>query len=191
MRVRTAEEAITAWAALATAACFLPAIAVGAAYPPPTVDSTPKEIVHYLAAHRTTLLVVFYLTALGWGGFLLIFAAGLRAILRRAEGGSGVWSSVMFGACIATGVTILTAIVPLELVVYRRRCRHRDLAHGDNASLDRPRRTPSGRDPSFLGDVVGVGRGLGSIWRAAEPRPTLAYDMAGLRRDRSAARMTS
>ncbi len=119
MRPGTTEEAITAWAALATGACFLPAVAVGVAYPTPPPDGPASQLAAYLADHRTTLLVVIQLTALAWGGLLLVFGAGLQAILRRAEGGSGVWSSMTFGACIATAVTILTALLPVEMAVYR------------------------------------------------------------------------
>ena len=94
----------------AVALLFLPAIAIGIAHPIPAPDTPAKDLVAFFAAHRTSLLVAFSLSGLGWGGLLIVFGGGLWAILRRAEGGSGLWSAIVFAACVATaaaGIVIL------------------------------------------------------------------------------------
>jgi hypothetical protein len=78
---------IAAYSALAVALLFLPAIAVGIAHPIPAPGTPANDLVAYLAAHRTPLLVAFSLSSLGWGGLRIVFGGGLWAILRRAEGG--------------------------------------------------------------------------------------------------------
>lgn len=112
------DEKITGTAALIIVLFMLPGIGVAAFYPQPTL-AEPTSLVAYLAAHRTALLASSYLAALGWSGVLCVFAGGLWAILSRAEGGSGVWSIVAFGACIATAVAIGVAITFWGVVIFR------------------------------------------------------------------------
>jgi len=100
---------ITAYSALAVSLLFLPAIAVGIAHPIPAPDTPANDLVAFLAAHRTSLLVALLLNGLGFGGLLIVFGGGLWAILRRAEGGSGAWSAIAFAACVATAAAILVS----------------------------------------------------------------------------------
>ena len=72
-----------------------------------------------MARYRSLVLASLCLSALGWGGVLLVFAAALYAVLRRAEGGTAVWSHVAFVGCAATAVAILTAITFVGIVAYR------------------------------------------------------------------------
>jgi hypothetical protein len=103
------ETRITAYSALAVAALFAPLMGVQIAHPFPPLTQ-PEELAALLAAHRTELLVGLCLSGLGWGGLLIVFGGGLWAILRRAEGGSGMWSAVAFAACVATAAAILIVI---------------------------------------------------------------------------------
>jgi len=50
---------------------------------------------------------------------LIVFAGGLWAILRRAEGGSELWSTVALVACVATAVAILVVYAVLGAILYR------------------------------------------------------------------------
>jgi hypothetical protein len=113
---REQERTITGWAALVVVVLMLPTIAVAVLHPTPPAASA---LVAYLAEHRSSILASIYLSALGWGGGLLVFAAGLYTVLRRAEGESAVFSLVAFGACVATAVAILTAVTLIGAVAYR------------------------------------------------------------------------
>jgi hypothetical protein len=110
---------ITAYSAIAVAVLFVPTIVNGVAYPMLGGDTSASELGAFLADHRTSLFITLYLSALGWGGLLIVFGGGLFAVLRQAEGGSGVWSTIAFGACVATAVTILAVYTLLVALVHR------------------------------------------------------------------------
>lgn len=63
----------------------------------PGGDPSPGELVDFYLANRTELLVQSVLFVLSAGAFLL-FTAGLRGYLDRAEGHSGRMSSVVYAA---------------------------------------------------------------------------------------------
>ncbi len=113
------EERVTGLAALGTVVLALPVFAIAVLYPTPPASAGAESLVENLAEHRLAFQVGLYLSALGWSGVLLVFAAGLWAILRRAEGDSGVWSLVAFGACVATSAAILVCILLAAALVYR------------------------------------------------------------------------
>jgi hypothetical protein len=112
------ERRITGWAAVAVVALMLPGIAVAVVYPAPSTAAAAALVAH-LTAHRFSVLAAIYSSALGWGGGLLVFAGGLYAVLRRAEGERTALSFVAFGACVATSVAILTALTLFGTVAYR------------------------------------------------------------------------
>jgi hypothetical protein len=110
---------ITAYSALAIAALFLPPIVIELAYPIPGTDASASELAAFFVDHRTSFLVSVYLASLAFGGLLIVFGAGLWAILRRAEGGAGVWSAIAFAACVATAVSILVADTIFLAITHR------------------------------------------------------------------------
>jgi hypothetical protein len=63
----------------------------------PTVDAPAAEVAAYFTQYRTEMLVQSLLMVLG-AGALLWFLGCLRAVLLRAEGGTGRLTSVAFGA---------------------------------------------------------------------------------------------
>ncbi|MBI1813866.1 MAG: hypothetical protein HYR72_02685 [Deltaproteobacteria bacterium] len=110
---------ITAYSALAIAVLFLPTIAIEIAYPIPGTGASASELATFFADHQTPFLVSVYLASLGFGGLLIVFGAGLWAILRRAEGGADVWSAIAFAACVATAAGILVADTIFLAVIHR------------------------------------------------------------------------
>jgi hypothetical protein len=112
------DRTTTGGAALAVVVLMLPAIVVAVLFPAPD-PATATALVAHLAGPRMAILVALYLSALGWGGALIVFASGLYAVLGRAEGESAVWSRVAFGGCVATAVAILTALTFIGIVAYR------------------------------------------------------------------------
>lgn len=114
----TDDRTLTGVAALAVVVFMLPAIVIAVLFPAPTPDAAAALVAH-LTDHRAPILAAIYLSALGWGGALLVFAASLSTVLRRAEGESAPWSLAAFGACVATSVAILTALTFLGVVTYR------------------------------------------------------------------------
>jgi hypothetical protein len=119
MDARRRVERITAFAALGTVLLMVPVVVVGLLYPAPTSSEPAAQLVTHLSDHRVVILLSLYLSALGWGGLLLVFAGGLWAILRRAEGDPGVWSLVAFGACSVTAAAILVFDTLFGAIVYR------------------------------------------------------------------------
>ena len=113
------EERITGLAALGVVLCMLPAMVFFSMYPAPQASLSVATIARHFDDHRSAILTVTYLTALGWGGLLLVFAGGLRAILARAEGESTVWATVAFGACLVTAALILVVVTLQGLIAYR------------------------------------------------------------------------
>lgn len=111
------ETRITAYSALTVAILFVPFMVAQAAHPfPPPMPA--NDLIAFLTAQRTELLVASSLSGLGWGGVLIVFGGGLWAILRLAEGGSGVWSAIAFGACVATAASILVALTLIMTLVH-------------------------------------------------------------------------
>ena len=98
-------------------AVYLVAIALAPALAPDS-GSTGVELVHYATAHRSQLLASYLLFALGLA-LLMVFAAGLYRIIRRAEGGDG-WLAMASVASVVVGAADL-------------RCRHRAV-HGRRVS---------------------------------------------------------
>jgi hypothetical protein len=112
------DERLTSAGAIATVVLMLPIVAVGVGLPGPSpADAT--ELVAYLRAHRAVLLAAIHLASLAWGGCFLVFAAGLRGILGRAEGDGGPWARVAFGGALVTAAAILVADTLLAAAVYR------------------------------------------------------------------------
>jgi hypothetical protein len=67
---------------------------------PETADPAQK-IAAYLMEQRSALLASMYAFGLGWCAVLLVYVAGLRVVLRSAEGGPGVLCSLGFGGGVA------------------------------------------------------------------------------------------
>ncbi len=118
MTITDRDRTIAGGAAVAVVALMLPAVVVAVLLPAPDPAAAAALVAH-LAEHRVPILAVLYLSALGWGGAFLVFASGLYAVLRRAEGESAVWSLVACGGCVAAAVAILTALTFLGIVAYR------------------------------------------------------------------------
>ena len=74
---------------------------------PETSDSAQK-IATYFVDERASLLLGMYCFGLGWCGALLVFVAGLRAVLRPAEPGPGVLSSLGLAGGIALAAILTT-----------------------------------------------------------------------------------
>jgi hypothetical protein len=113
------DDLITAFSALGTVVLMVPILAAITAYPLPSSNQPLSELVVYFSAHRAALLTIIYLSSLAWGGFLISFAGGLWAILRRAEGGNGTLSIIAFGGCIVTGGAILVFDTIFGALLYR------------------------------------------------------------------------
>jgi hypothetical protein len=74
----------------------------------PAAGAPATEIAAYFAQYRTELLVQSLLMVLG-AGALLWFLGSLRAVLLRAEGGTGRLTALMFGAGLV-GIGLQAAI---------------------------------------------------------------------------------
>jgi Domain of unknown function (DUF4386) len=85
----------------------------------PEADASAHEIAGYLAdsGNHTRNIVGAYLWVLGGLAFLG-FVAGLRAVLRRAEGGPGTLSSLVFGAGVVFTAVWSVSAVTLAAVAY-------------------------------------------------------------------------
>jgi Domain of unknown function (DUF4386) len=85
----------------------------------PAADASTQEIARYLAdsGNHTRNIVGAYLWVLGGLAFLG-FVAGLRAVLRRAEGDPGTLSSLVFGAGVVFTAVWSVSAVALAAVAY-------------------------------------------------------------------------
>ena len=85
----------------------------------PAPDASTQEIAGYLAdsGNHTRNIVGAYLWVLGGLAFLG-FVAGLRAVLRRAEGDPGTLSSLVFGAGVVFTAVWSVSAVALAAVAY-------------------------------------------------------------------------
>ena len=85
----------------------------------PAADASAQEIAGYLAdsGNHTRNIVGAYLWVLGGLAFLG-FVAGLRAVLRRAEGDPGTLSSLVFGAGVVFTAVWSVSAVALASVAY-------------------------------------------------------------------------
>ncbi len=96
---------------------YLAAIALTPAHAPSS-GSTGAQIVHYATVNRKQLLASDLLFALGLT-VLVVFAAGLYRIIRRAEGEDG-WLAIASLASVAAGAGIFGAGTALFMVVAYR-----------------------------------------------------------------------
>jgi hypothetical protein len=85
----------------------------------PAPDASTQEIAGYLAdsGNHTRNIVGAYLWVLGGLAFLG-FVAGLRAVLRRAEGDPGTLSSLVFGAGVVFTAVWSVSAVAIATVAY-------------------------------------------------------------------------
>jgi hypothetical protein len=85
----------------------------------PAPDASTQEIAGYLAdsGNHTRNIVGAYMWVLGGLAFLG-FVAGLRAVLRRAEGDPGTLSSLVFGAGVVFTAVWSVSAVALAAVAY-------------------------------------------------------------------------
>lgn len=86
--------------------------------PAPDSGSTGVELVHYATVHRSQLLASFLLFALALA-VLMVFAAGLYRIIRRAEGKDD-WLAMASVASVVAGAGIFGAGTALFMVVAYR-----------------------------------------------------------------------
>ena len=98
-------------------AAYLVAIAL-TPQPAPDSGSQGVRIVHYATAHRSQLLASDLCFALGLA-VLMVFAAGLYRIIRRAEGEGG-WLAIASLASVVAGAGIFGAGTALFMVVAYR-----------------------------------------------------------------------
>ena len=96
---------------------YLAAIALTPAHAPNS-GSTGVQIVHYATVNRDQLLASDLLFALGLA-VLMVFAAGLYRIIRRAEGEDG-WLAIASLASVVAGAGIFGAGTALFMVVAYR-----------------------------------------------------------------------
>ena len=85
---------------------------------PPNSGSTGARIIRYATVHRGQLLASYLLFALGLA-VLMIFAAGLYRIIRRAEGQDG-WLAIASLASVVAGAGIFGAGTALFMVIAYR-----------------------------------------------------------------------
>ena len=85
----------------------------------PKADAPQQEIATYLADGDNLMrnIIGAYLWVVGALAFLL-FLTGLRSDLRRAEGGSGTFSSLAFGAGVAFAAVWMVSAVAFSAVAY-------------------------------------------------------------------------
>jgi hypothetical protein len=74
----------------------------------PKTDEPTSKFITYATDHRSALLIGNYLAALGVF-FAFTFLGAMRSYFRRAEGGTGRLSAVLFGGGVAAGVIALLA----------------------------------------------------------------------------------
>jgi Domain of unknown function (DUF4386) len=108
------------WAAL-SGIVFVVLMLVGASFvlDVPNGDASSQEIARYLtdSGNHTRNIVGAYLWVLGGLAFLG-FAAGLRAVLRRAEGDPGTLSNLVFGAGVLFTAVWSVSAAALASVAY-------------------------------------------------------------------------
>lgn len=76
----------------------------------PQADATPQQIQTFLTDNRTALLWQTFLFGIG-AAFGIWFLGSLRAMLRRAEGGAGRISAVVYGGGILTlGLALMSTL---------------------------------------------------------------------------------
>jgi hypothetical protein len=114
--LRASDKAVAILGGISVAA-YLVAIAL-TPKPAPNSGSSGARIVHYAAPHRGQLLAsdLFFALALA---VLVVFAAGLYRIIRRAEGEDG-WLAMASLASVAAGAGIFGAGTALFMVVAYR-----------------------------------------------------------------------
>jgi Domain of unknown function (DUF4386) len=85
----------------------------------PEADASAAEIAAYLddSGNHTRNIIGAYIWVLGGLAFL-VFAAGLRGVLRRAEGDPGTLSSLVFGAGVVFTAVWSVSAVALGAVAY-------------------------------------------------------------------------
>ena len=86
--------------------------------PAPDSGSSGVELVRYATVHRSQLLASFLLFAVGLA-VLMVFAAGLYRIIRRAEGKDG-WLAMASVASVVAGAGIFGAGTAMFMVVAYR-----------------------------------------------------------------------
>ena len=84
----------------------------------PDSGSTGVQIVHYATVHRSQLLASYLLFAVGLA-VIMVFAAGLYRIIRRAEG-EDEWLAMASLASVVAGAGIFGAGTALFMVVAYR-----------------------------------------------------------------------
>ncbi len=84
----------------------------------PGTDAPPAAVSMYVADNRGALLAALYLSALGFGLFV-VFAGGLRYLLRRAEGDASPVPGIAFGAAMALTAVLLAGFAVFAAAAYR------------------------------------------------------------------------
>lgn len=84
---------------------------------PPKVDASLLSINNYFAANSTRLLAGAVLATLG-ALAILWFAAHLRHVLQRAEGGAEAFSPIVFGSGIALAVVGMISGLPMATLAF-------------------------------------------------------------------------
>ena len=121
------------WTAL-SGIVFVALMLVGASFVTdvPKADASASEIAGYLAdsGNHTRNIVGAYLWVLGGLAFLG-FVAGLRGVLRRAEGDTGTLSSLVFGAGVVFTAVWSVSAVALAAVAYATEFSNAPLSNPD------------------------------------------------------------
>jgi hypothetical protein len=106
---------------IAGIACFALIVVAGLIEPTfdiPATTASPSEFARYAADHGTDLPLALFLWSVAFGLFL-IFAAGVWARLRAAEGDPATLSATFALAAAAMTVLILAGFVPEAVAAYR------------------------------------------------------------------------
>ena len=121
------------WAAL-SGIVFVVLMLAGASFVTdvPKGDASAQEIANYLAdsGNHTRNIIGAYLWVLGGLAFLG-FVAGLRSVLRRAEGDPGTLSNVVFGAGVVFTAVWSVSAVALASVAYAVEFSHAPVSDPD------------------------------------------------------------
>jgi hypothetical protein len=94
----------------------------------PTIEKPGTEVQAWLSDHRTQSLTAGYLLGLGFA-INLVFLAGVRDRLRKAEGGTGLVSNAGFAGAVSLVTLLLVAFAFAAEAAYR----------ADSASADTTR----------------------------------------------------
>lgn len=110
-------EARREWLAFACGIVFVGMLVISNLLPtqPPQSSDSADMIIAFFRIHRFVFLLALYLQGLSIAP-LFIFAAKLRNVLHRAEGGTGFFAGISFAASVATGALAL-AIGPFWAVL--------------------------------------------------------------------------